>query len=139
MTNATKDDLNSIDYYLDNIREELLKWCVMPLYMTRDGRDDFDIILRGVYNIAELCKQFDISEEYIYEYFKFKTDPNLLQMIADYISIDFKESRIDIKEVWDALMDAYMAIVRCAAECGSLLDLLPELEKFAAIMRGEKV
>lgn len=136
MTNATRDDLNSLDYHLDNIREELLKWCVMPLYMTRDGREDFDIILRGVCNIAELCKQFSISEEYIYEYFKYKTDPKLLQMLADYISIDFRESKIDISEVWDPLMEVYMAIVRCATECNSLLDLLPELEKFAAIMRN---
>lgn len=58
-------------------------------------------------------------------------------MLADYISIDFKEPQIDISEVWNPLQEAYMVIIKCSVERSSLFELLPELEKFSATMRGD--
>lgn len=138
MINATRDDLLEIERCIGDIREELLKWCVMPEYMSRDRAGDFHFITRAVLYIAESCMQFDISEEYIYEYFNFKMHPKILQMEADVISLQFREPYIEIEDYHQGIADAYMAAIECAASAGSIWDLQKRLEKFTDAVKLHK-
>lgn len=138
MNNATRDDLYDIEYHIADIRKELIKWCIMPDYMTRDGRNDFQFIVRAVLDIAESCLQFDISKEYIYHYFDFKMNPKILQMEADSLAIQYGEDYIDISDYHQGIQDAYMAAIDCAAELGSLRDLQERLERFVSAVKLHK-
>lgn len=138
MVNATRDDLLEIERYIGDIREELLKWCVMPDYMSRDRCTDFHFITRAVLYIAESCMQFDISEEYIYEYFDFKMNPKILQMEADVISLQFREPFIEIEDYHQGIAEAYMAAIECAASAGSIQDLQDHLERFTDAVKLRK-
>lgn len=138
MINATRDDLLEIESYIGDIREELLKWCIMPEYMSRDRHKDFHFITRAVLHIAESCLQFDISEEYIYDYFDFKMNPKILQMEADDLALQFHEPFIDIADYHQGIQDAYMTSIECAANLGSLQDLQKHLEKFVDAVKLHK-
>lgn len=138
MYSPTRDDLIEIESYIGDIREELLKWCVMPDYMSRDRGGEFHFITRAALRIAEFCLQFDISEEYLYHHFDFKMNPKILQMEADDLSFQFNEPFVNIENYHQGVIEAYMAAIGCAANLGSLQDLQKKLEKFTNAIKLHK-
>lgn len=135
------------------IREELLKWCVMPEYMNKEARG-FDAILPNVANIAEWIHQsnilytqqeageYDYEGEYdyigyysiwdytpLYEWFLYMFNVCPMQTRADEIAIKHGVARCDLTKYDDEISDFMNLIFKWDSRKESLFDLKEKLDE----------
>lgn len=149
-------EYDDLAHDFDKIREELLKWCIMPARMNRDGKR-FDKILGNVANIAEWIAKsnhiYEIQEagafdwdgelsDYegthsiskylpLWEWFAFMFGANILQMRADEIAIDFNEPKCNLCDYAQEIDDFVTSVSEWDYTEESLYDLKSKLDECA--------